>query len=53
LGFAPRLYNEKFQESSQFLSEVETVQLKISFEAVVKNWVEFWKWQWKVNEKKW
>jgi hypothetical protein len=44
MGSAPRLYNEKFQGSSE-LSEVERVQLKkISFESiVVKYWVEFWR----------
>jgi hypothetical protein len=38
-----------------YLSEVERVQLKkSSFElVVVKNWVEFWRWQSKVVEKKW
>jgi hypothetical protein len=24
-----------------------------SFEIVVENWVEFWRWQWQVIEKKW
>jgi hypothetical protein len=51
---APGLYNEKFQGSSE-LTEVERVQLKkSSYESfVVKNWVEFWRWQSKVIEKKW
>jgi histone H3/H4 len=36
------------------LSEVERVQLKkSSFERVVKNSVEFWRWQAKAIEKKW
>jgi hypothetical protein len=36
------------------LSEVERVQLKISFEGVVaENWAEFWRSQSKVIEKKW
>jgi hypothetical protein len=37
------------------LSEVERVQLKKrSFKlVVVKKWVEFWRWQLKVIEKKW
>jgi hypothetical protein len=37
------------------LSDVERVQLKkSSFEStVVKNWVEFWRWQSKETEKKW
>jgi hypothetical protein len=54
VGSAPMLCNEKFQGSS-YLSEVERVQLKkISFESVaVKKWVEFWRWQSKVTEKKW
>jgi hypothetical protein len=48
------LYNGKFQGSSE-LSEVERVQLKkSSFErVVVEKWVEFWRWQSKVIEKKW
>jgi hypothetical protein len=51
---APRLYNEKFQESNQ-LSEVGRFQLKKSSSerVVVKKWVEFWRWQSKVIEKKW
>jgi hypothetical protein len=41
-------------EKSQ-LSEVERIQLKKgSFDlVVVKNWVEFWRWQSKVIEQKW
>jgi hypothetical protein len=40
--------------SSQLLSEVERAQLKKSlFEGVVENWVEFWRWQSKMIEKKW
>jgi hypothetical protein len=36
------------------LSEAERVQLKkSSSESVVKNLVEFWRWQSKVIEKKW
>jgi hypothetical protein len=39
-------------EKSYLLSEVVRVQLrKSSFEGVVKNWVEFWRWQSKVTEK--
>jgi hypothetical protein len=55
VGYAPRLYNEKHLGSSQVLSEVERVQLKkSSFElVVVTKWVEFWRWQSKVTEKKW
>jgi hypothetical protein len=46
---APRLHKGKFQGSSELL-EIERVQMKrSSFE----NWVEFWRWQSKVNEKKW
>jgi hypothetical protein len=54
MGSAPRLYNEKFQGSSQ-LSEAERVRLKKSlFQLiVVENLVEFWRWQSKVIEKKW
>jgi hypothetical protein len=54
VGYAPRLYNGKFQGSSE-LSEVEIVQLKkSSFElVVVENLFEFWRWQSKVIEKKW
>jgi hypothetical protein len=39
---------------SQFLPEIERVQSqKSSFESVfVKKWVEFWRWQYKVTEKK-
>jgi hypothetical protein len=53
-GPTPRLYNEKFQESSK-LSEAERVQLKkSSFELVfVKNWVDFWRRKSKVTDKKW
>jgi hypothetical protein len=52
VGYALRLYNGKFQGSSE-LSEVERVQLKkSSFERVVGNWVKFWRWQSKVTEKK-
>jgi hypothetical protein len=41
-------------EKNQLVSEVERVQLeKILFErVVVENWVEFWRWQSKVVEKK-
>jgi hypothetical protein len=55
MGFAPNLYNGKFQGSSQLLSEVERVQLKKSSIklVVVKNWVEFWRWQSKMIEKIW
>jgi hypothetical protein len=55
VGSAPRLYNGKFQGSGWLLSEAERVQLKkSSFELiVVKNLVEFWRWQSKVIEKKW
>jgi hypothetical protein len=42
-------------KKSWLLSEVEKVRLKKSlFElVVVENWVEFWRWQSKVSEKKW
>jgi hypothetical protein len=50
----PRTYNENFQGSTELLAEGERVQLKnSSFEGDVKNWVEFWRWQLKVIEKKW
>jgi hypothetical protein len=50
---ASSLYNGKFQGSSWLLAEVQRVQLKkSSFESiVVKNWVEFWRWHSKENEK--
>jgi predicted nucleic acid-binding protein len=51
----PRLYNGKFLESRQVLSEAERVQLKkSSFQRVIiENLVEFWRWQSKVIVKKW
>jgi hypothetical protein len=46
VGYAPRLYNGKFQSISALL-EVKGIQLKkSSFEwVVVENWVEFWRWK--------
>jgi hypothetical protein len=54
VGSAPMLYNEKFQGSSQLLSEVERVQLKRSpSESVVaENSVEFLRQQSKTIVKK-
>jgi hypothetical protein len=47
-------YKNDSVEKSQLLSEVERVELKkSSFESVVKNLVEFWRWQSKMIEKKW
>jgi hypothetical protein len=52
VGSAPRLYNEKFQGSSEF-SEFERVQLKKgSFVLVVKNCFEILRLHSKVMEKK-
>jgi hypothetical protein len=43
-----------FEKQHKQLSEVERAQFKkCSFQRVVKNWVKFWRWQWKVIEKKW
>jgi hypothetical protein len=39
-------------EKNQLLLDVERVQLK-KLRVVVENWVEFWRWQSKVIEKKW
>jgi hypothetical protein len=45
---------KKGSVEKSWLSEVEGVQMKKSLYewVVVKNWVEFWKWQLKVIEKK-
>jgi hypothetical protein len=53
-GSSSRLYNKKFQGSSELLSESERVQLKkCSFEwAVVENLVEFCRWQSKCRNAK-
>jgi hypothetical protein len=41
-------------EKSELLPEIERLQLKkSSFELVVENWVEFWRWHLKLIEKKW
>jgi hypothetical protein len=47
-------YKERFNWEELIVADAERVKLKkSSFERVVKNWVEFWRWQSEATEKKW